>query len=223
MHEFGMPGKDIPLLDPAGNLASLVDRMLVSPPHLYHHGVYDPEGLLSTLPAVGTTLVGVCAAAWLRSLRRAEVRAAVLFASGLLLTLGGLAWAHTFPLNKRLWTSSFVLFTDGIAMVSLAALFWLIDGPWKLRRGLTLWLALGTNALAAYILSEVLAILLGAVPVHEAGPLHASENLQQWLYHLLPQGLGAPPLISAVYSVLFVLACALPMLVLYRRGIFLKL
>lgn len=223
MPEFGMPGRDIPLLDPTGNLASLMDRMLVSAPHLYHHGVYDPEGLLSTIPAVGTTLLGVCCAGWLRSTRSAPVRAAVLLGVGLLLTFAGLAWAHAFPLNKRLWTSSFVLFTGGISMSVLAVLFWVIDGPFSLRRGLLPWRALGTNALSAYLLSEVLAIALDAVPVHGVFALQGAANLQQGLYRLLPHWLGPAPAISLVYSVLFVLVCTLPMLALYRRKIFLKL
>lgn len=215
--EFGMPGRDLPLLEPAGNLASLIDRMLVSPPHLYHHGVYDPEGLLSTLPAVGTTLLGVCSAAWLRSTRSVTMRTLSLLAAGLLLIAAGLLWGHTFPLNKRLWTSSFVLFTGGIAMALFAVMFWVIDGPLHLRRGLTPWLVLGTNALAAYVLSEVLAIVLGAIS------LRHGENLQQWLFRLLPSRLGPPPLVSLTYSILFVVVCTLPIVALYRRGIFLKL
>jgi predicted acyltransferase len=220
MPEFGLPGRDVPLLDPTGNLASLTDRMLVSQSHLYHHDVYDPEGLLSTLPALGTTLLGVCSAAWLRSRRTPALRAVALLLAGVLCMLAGLAWSHTFPFNKRLWTSSFVLWTGGLAMVLLAILFWLLDGHLQLRRGLTPWLALGTNALAAYILSELLAIVLSAVPVNAS---HGQEDLQQWLFRLLPHWLGPPPLLSFVYSLLFVLVCALPMLVLYRRRIFLKL
>jgi predicted acyltransferase len=216
MPEFGRPGVNVPLLDPTGNLASLLDRMLVPPAHLYHHGVYDPEGLLSTLPAIGTTLLGILAISWLVSRHPPAIKANVLLGAGVLLAGSGLAWAQSFPLNKRLWTSSFVLFTGGISMVLLASLYWLIDGPPSVKRGLRPWIALGTNALAAYILSELLAIALAAIPVTHG------MNLQQFLFELLPHWLGPPALVSMMYSVLFVMVCALPVLELYRRRIFVK-
>jgi predicted acyltransferase len=115
-----------------------------------------------------------------------------------------------------LWTSSFVLFTGGISMVLLASLFWLIDGPPGVKRGLRPWIALGTNALAAYILSELLAIVLAAIPVTQG------RNLQQFLFDLLPHWLGPPALVSMWYSILFVVVCTLPVLELYRRRIFVK-
>jgi predicted acyltransferase len=217
MPEFGLPGVSVPILDRTGNLASLLDRMLVPPAHLYHHGVYDPEGLLSTLPAIGTTLLGVLAISWLVSRKSPAIKANVLLAAGVLLAGGGLAWAQSFPLNKRLWTSSFVLFTGGISMVMLASLFWFIDGPPSVRRGLRPWIALGTNALAAYILSELLAIGLGSIP------LANGMNLQRYLFDLLSRWLGPPALVSLWYSILFVMVCALPVLELYRRRIFVKL
>jgi predicted acyltransferase len=102
-------------------------------------------------------------------------------------------------------------------MVLLASLFWVIDGPYQLRRGLTPWLVFGTNALSAYVLSEVLAIGLAALKLPRGG------NLQQLLFRLLPHWLGSPPFVSMIYSMLFVLACALPLIPLYRRKIFLKL
>jgi len=217
MPEYGLPGVGIALLDRTGNLASLLDRMLVPPAHLYHQGVYDPEGLLSTLPAVGTTLLGVMAAEWLATSRTAGRKAAILLASGIVLAGCGLGWAHTFPLNKRLWTSSYVLFAGGLSMALLAVLYWALDGPPKLRHGLTPWLVLGTNALSAYVLSEVLAIALSAIR------LPGGLNLQQFLYRLLPRWLGPPPLVSMIYSLLFVVACTLPAFELYRRRIYLKL
>ena len=214
---IGLPGVTIGVLDRYGNLASWLDRLLVPAAHLYHHGVYDPEGLLSTIPAVATTLFGVLSAVWLQTTRPAWRKAVVLLLCGLLLLVCGLLWSHNFPINKRLWTSSYVLFTGGISMVLLASLFWVIDGPYQLRRGLTPWLVFGTNALSAYVLSEVLAIGLAALKLPRGG------NLQQLLFRLLPHWLGSPPFVSMIYSMLFVLACALPLIPLYRRKIFLKL
>jgi predicted acyltransferase len=216
---FGRPGIDVPLLDMAGNMTSWLDRLMVPANHLYRHTVYDPEGLLSTLPALASTLLGVISVRWLRGAHPFWQRAYGLLICGLLLLAGGLLWANTFPLNKRLWTSSFVLFTTGIAMVLLALLFWLIDGPGRLKRGLEPWLALGSNALTAYVLSEVLAIALAAIPI----PMRHVKNLQRFLFALLPRSFAPPPFVSLVYSILFVAVCFLPVWVMYRRRIFLKL
>jgi predicted acyltransferase len=214
---IGLPGVAVGILDHYGNLAAWLDRLLVPPAHLYHHGFYDPEGLLSTLPALASTLFGVLAAAWLLTDRPAWRKSAALFAGGLFLLACGLLWAQSFPLNKRLWTSSYVLFTAGISIALFALLYWIIDGPHQFRRGLTPWLAFGTNALIAYVLSEVLAPVLSAIY------LPGGENLQQFLFHLLPRWLGSPPFVSLLYSMLFVLVCYLPVFALYRRKIFIKL
>lgn len=214
---YGMPGVDIPALDPSGNLASWMDRTLVPTAHMYHHTVYDPEGLLSTVPALATTHLGVLTGSFLQTPRSVRQKTVLLFCCGIVTAGAGLLWSHWFPLNKRLWTSSYALFTAGISMALLALLFWCIDGPPRLRRGLAPWLIFGTNALTAYILSEVLAIALAAVT------LTHGENLQQFLYRLLPQSHMPPPLVSLTYSLLFVAVCSLPVTYLYRHKIFLRL
>jgi predicted acyltransferase len=218
---LGLPGVAFPVLDRHANLASWLDRLLFSPAHLYHHADYDPEGLLSTIPAVATTLFGTLSASWLNTGLKdrppATRRAVILFAAGIAFLLLGLLWSHTFPLNKRLWTSSFVLLTSGISMVAFATLFYLVDGACQIRCGLMPWLVFGTNALAAYVLSEVVAIVLGAIPLADG------RSLQQRLFTCLPRWLGPPPLLSALYSVIFVGVCFLPIYWLYRRKIFIKL
>ena len=214
---FGLPGVSVGILDRYGNLAAWLDRLLIPPAHLYHQGFYDPEGLLSTLPALASTLFGVLAAAWLLTDRPVWKKSTALFAGGFILLASGLLWAQSFPLNKRVWTSSYVLVTAAISTALLALLYWIIDGPHPFRRGLTPWLAFGTNALAAYVLSEVLAPVLSAIYLPDG------ENLQQFLFHLLPRWLGPPPFVSMLYSMLFVLVCYLPVFVLYRRKIFIKL
>ena len=110
-----------------------------------------------------------------------------------------------------------MLFTAGIAAMLFALFYWIVDGPWQWRRGLTPFLVFGTNALSAYVFSEVLAIVLGAID------LRSGRNLQQLLFALLPQRMGSPAFISLCYSVLFVGACYVPLLDLYKRGIIIKL
>jgi predicted acyltransferase len=217
---FGLPGVDVPPLDPQGNLAAWLDRELIPQVHLYHHSFYDPEGLLSTVPAVATTLLGVLAAAWLTSGRPRGERASLLFGAGLLLMATGMLWSWSLPLNKRLWTDSFVLLTAGPAASALALLFLAIDkGPQPGRRAWywRLWLPLGRNALTAYVFSELLGILLSVVHVS------ARTNLQQALYRAVPIWVSSAAVRSAIYSLLFVMTCYLPAWFLYRRRIFVKL
>jgi len=217
---FGLPGVDVPLLSPHGNLAAWLDRRLVPAAHLYHQGFYDPEGLLSTLPALATTSLGTLSVLWLQRGNNAQRAAAFLSLVGVALLCIGLLWSHSFPLNKRLWTSSFVLFNGGLDTTLLAILYQGIDCRRELGRRLRIslvpWLAFGSNALTAYVFSELLADVLSVIHVARG------ETLQQWLFRLLPVGLGSPAFLSLIYSVLFVAVCSVPVLILYRGRVFVK-
>lgn len=215
---YGLPGIDVPLLDPHGNLASYLDRLLIPQAHLYHQGFYDPEGVLSTLPSLASVLLGALSAIWIRRADVSTPRRLVslaLAAAGLIAL--GLIWGQSFAINKRLWTSSYVLFTAGIFMGLLALLISAIDERGWLKRGLKPWLVFGTNALTAYVLSELLSILIGNIRLGVGG------TLQRSLYMLLPVWIGPGPLRSLIWSVLFVAVCFLPVWGLYRRKIFIKL
>ena len=141
-------------LSKEGNLAAQFDRFILGP-HAYRPGVYDPEGIPSTLPALATVLLGMFAGSWLRSRRPAERKAAVLAGAGAALAGLGWLWGLIFPVNKALWTSSYVLYTGGLACFILADCFWLADIlGWKAwSRPFE---ALGVNALAAYVLPILL-------------------------------------------------------------------
>jgi predicted acyltransferase len=145
-----VPGVGPGVLTPAGNLAAFVDRSLLGR-HLVHVN-WDSEGLLSTIPSVVTALIGVFAGDWLMRSPRPHHESAWLFAGGLGVALLGLAWDRVFPINKNLWTSSFVLLSGGLAIATLALCHWLLDVQgW--RRWSTPFAALGRNALATYVLS----------------------------------------------------------------------
>jgi predicted acyltransferase len=217
---FGIPGRDIPLLDPDRNLVAWLDRKLLMG-HLYE-GTRDPEGLLSTIPAVGTALLGVLTGEWLRSNRTARSKTLGMVVFGLI----GLAAAEFFnvwfPINKKLWTSSFVLFTAGFGLVILALCYWLYDvrkqrGPWAMPA-----LVFGMNAIAAYVLSEVLASTLGSVHFGSSG---GGNSLQTTIYRHVFTSPGAAPSANAslAYSISFVLVCWLAMWWLYRKKIYLKI
>src|SRR4051794_2313823 len=144
-----VPGIGAGVLTPAGNLASFVDRALLGR-HLLTP-LYDPEGLLSTLPAIATALFGVFAGDWLRESSETH-RSLWLWAAGLVAMLAGLGWARTFPINKNLWSSSFVLFSGGVAAQALAACHWFVDVK-GFRRWSRPLVAYGRNPLAAYFFS----------------------------------------------------------------------
>ena len=154
--------------EPWINLASRVDTALLEP-LLYQFDPatglgHDPEGLLSTLPAIATTLLGLRAGDWLRHGKTARLAGA-----GLIALMLGLLWSHSFPLNKNLWTSSYVLVAAGWTMLALAAAHVLVD-RWQ-------WPALGrrfgVNAIAAYAGSAAMVYLLAGMgwwePVYHIG------------------------------------------------------
>jgi len=214
---FGMPGRDVPFLDHDGNLVAWLDRQIFSAKHLYE-GTRDPEGLLSTIPALGTTLIGVLTGLFLRSSTRSDSRKAlglaVAGASGVIL---GLLWNPWFPLNKKLWTSSFVLHAAGWSLLILAA-FWFLVQVRGYRRGTWPLLVFGTNAIAAYVLSELMAACLSNVRVG------AHSNVLRWTAeHIAALMPSYPALGSLAYSLLYVLVCWLIVLPLYRKKIFIRI
>jgi len=216
---LGVPVRDVPFLDPFANIVSWTDRALFSAPHLYHHGVYDPCGLLGTLPSIVSTLIGVLAGKWIATDRTplSKLKGIAAGAAGCIAL--GLLWSPWFPINKRLWTSSYVLLAAGLALTLFALCFALFDlRGWRKNRA---WPALvfGTNALAAYILSELLAAALGAIHLTVGG--HVS-SLRALLYQPFQSMIPNPELGSFLYALTFVGICFIPMWLLYRRRIFIK-
>lgn len=137
-------------LSPAGNLAAYVDRTLFSSAHLYGK-VYDPEGLLSTLPAIATTLLGNLTGAWLLSTHNPRQKLIGMSITGFLAVLSGWLWGLWFPINKALWTSSYVLWTGGLALIFLGYCYWLIEiKSWK--KWTKPFEIFGVNALLAFLL-----------------------------------------------------------------------
>lgn len=176
-----VPGFGPANLEPTTNLGAWLDRTVLTESHLWKQSrTWDPEGLLGTLPALGTGLLGGLAAQWLRRLdlgAAAKVRA--LLGAGVLSALLGLLWNNWFPINKALWTSSFVLFTGGLALVVLASLYWLCDVR-GYRRWATPAIAFGVNAIAVFVGSALLSRTFGMVQL--PGPGGHEMGLQEWLY-----------------------------------------
>ena len=218
----GMPGRDVPFMDVRNNLVSWIDRQ-VFPYHLYRdipdHNVRDPEGLLSDLPAIGTALMGVLTGLWLRTRRPIPAKAKGLAAGAAGSLALGYLWALWFPLNKNMWTSSFVLVAAGYSLALLALAFWAVDQK-EWRTGWTwVWLVFGSNAIAAYMFSELLPGVLHNINFTVGG--ERTDPIAFALTHVFSripdQGWAA-----FAYAVSFTAISFVPVLLLYRRRIFLK-
>ncbi len=214
---FGMPGREIPLLDKNANLVAWLDRHIL-PGRLYE-GVRDPEGLLSDLPALATTLFGVLAGQWLRTVHTKTQKAEGMAGAAALSFALGLLWSVWFPLNKKLWTSSYVLAAAGISAGLWALLYWMIECKGWRGRWTWPWVVLGSNAIAAYMISELLPGAVGLVPVTVAGK---RSDALRWSFVHIFRLVPSPGLGCFVYSACFLLVCFLPVWWMYRRRIFLK-
>jgi predicted acyltransferase len=212
-----VPGFGAGVLTPEGNFAAYLDGRWFAG-HLYHEG-FDPEGLLSTLPAIATTLIGALAGRLLRSRRDARLKTLGLIAAGAVLAIAGEVAGLWFPINKQLWTSSFVLLTGGLGLMLLGACYELVDRRgWRLGTGP--FLMLGGNALAVYLLSSLGARLMEICQI-SAGD--SCESLRRFLYeHLFASWAGAETG-SLCFAIAYLLVWMIPTAELHRRRLFLKI
>jgi predicted acyltransferase len=207
--------------DKACNLAAYLDRTILGENHIWRSAkVYDPEGLLSTIPAVSTALAGVLAGQWLRKKTDDYEKVSGFFFFGVSLLALGYLWSLAFPINKPLWTSSYVVYTAGLALCFLGFCYWLID-----IKGFKAWtkpfVIFGVNALALYVGSGVMARILGLIKVSGANG-GADISLQKWIFDTIYLPLASPVNASLLYAVSFILAWLLLMWLLYRKGIYIK-
>ena len=223
-HVVGPEGH-APGLEPRTNLSAQVDRIVLGG-HLYHWTKYwDPEGVLSTLPSVATALLGLLAGEWLRSGAEPKKKALGFLAGGLLGFVLGILWGEAapswllFPVNKNLWSPSFVLLTGGLASVLFGLTWWLVD-----VRGLRAWtgpfVSYGRNAIAVYVGSEVLAGVV--VTLSWAGPSGPSQNLQEGLYAVAFASWLPPTLAALAFALANVLLWWAVAWWMDRRGLYVK-
>lgn len=212
-----VPGGNAGDLSAEGNLGAVIDRALMAG-HLWKPR-WDPEGLLSTLPAIATTLLGILAGLWIGRGAPSARTAAMLALAGTAAIAAGLIWDAVFPINKNLWTSSYVMFSGGAAALFLALCYWTIDVK-GLRGWATPFVILGVNALALYVLSSLLASTLGAVEVRpDAG---AAVPLQPWIFRNVFAPLASPKNASLLYALANLAVLFVILLWMYRRRVFLR-
>jgi predicted acyltransferase len=210
------------LLDrPEATLSAWLDRTVLGLPHLWVGSkTWDPEGILSTIPAIGTVILGVFTGRWLtrKDVPMAE-RLNAMFVVGAIAMVVGLMWNWSFPINKSLWTSSYVMFTGGMAAVALATCVWLVD-----VRAIHWWtkpfVIYGMNPILAFVGSGVLArIIYSLIKVPYGGRV---VSLQTAMYEAAFASWLEPRNASLAFAVCIVLFWLGILTILYRRKIFLK-
>ncbi len=234
-----VPGCEVTTInDKACNLAAYLDRLILTENHIWRGGkVYDPEGILSTIPAIVTTISGVLAGTWLKGGDRRQVtgdkttdlslvtrhsspeKVSGLFFFGVTLLVLGLIWNSYFPMNKALWTSSYVLATTGIALLVLGCCYWLID-----IKGYERWAwpfkVFGANALALFVFTGFFARMLSAYRVNGAdGQLISIQKVVMQSVFLT---VFSPIDASLAFAISFILLWLFLMWLLYRKRIYVK-
>jgi predicted acyltransferase len=203
------------------NLAAYLDRLILGTNHTWTGSVtFDPEGPMSTLPAIGTAMLGVIAGTWIgRKDKSVPDRISGLFAAGSIGMVVGLMWNWSFPINKNLWTSSYVVFTAGMACVALATIMWLVDYM-NVKWWTKPFVVYGVNPIVAFVGSGVLARLI--YTLWHVTYLGKSVALQDAIYQIVFLPWLPPRVASLAFAISFVLLWYGILLVLYRRNIILK-
>ncbi|QNH63380.1 acyltransferase family protein [Hymenobacter sediminicola] len=212
-----VPGFGAANLEASTNLGAWLDRLVFTENHLWKSSrTWDPEGLLGTLPAVGTGLLGLLTGQWLR---RKDVEPATkvvwLFVDAGLLIVLGLIWNGWFPINKSLWTSSYVLYTGGLSVAALATLYWLCDvqnwrGFWTKPA-----LVYGVNAITVFFLSAIVSKTLNLIKVGDV-------TLRAWLYNTFFTPYFSPINASLAGALVCVLIWLGVLWVMYKKGVIIK-
>jgi len=215
------------------NLPAYIDRLILGK-NIWIKDKYDPEGLLSSLPAIATVLIGILVGIWMREKVEIGEKISWLFTVGYLLTVAGYIWSAWFPINKPIWTSSYVLYTGGLGILFLATCYWLIDA--KKYDGWTKpFLVYGSNAITVFFASGVLARILTIVKVeggNAAGLLFenglhkvlAQEiTLKDYLFANLFLSWLSPINASLAFALAYVLIWLGLMWILYAKKIFIKI
>jgi predicted acyltransferase len=234
-----VPGCEVTTInDKACNLAAYLDRLILTENHIWRGGkVYDPEGLLSTIPAIVTTISGVLTGKWLKHGGEGQVtgdeiessplathhwslnRVSGLFGFGLVLLAVGPIWNSYFPMNKALWTSSYVVTTSGLALLTLGFCYWLIDIK-GYRRWAWPFEVFGANALALFVFSGIMARMISAYRI--TGADGAPISLQRWIMQNIYLPIAQPIDASWMFAVSFILLWLFLMWLLFRKQVYVK-
>jgi predicted acyltransferase len=215
-----VPGGIAPNLEPSTNLGAWLDRLLLDG-HLWSQSkTWDPEGLLSTLPAIATGISGILTGLWLRSDKDGYAKVAGMMVIGTILLAISHIWNMSFPINKQLWTSSYVLYTSGVALLFLGSVYWLADLQ-GYRKWTKPFVVYGTNALFVFVMSGIVAKLLYTIQWTNAA--NETISAKTWLWtQVYEPAFSATKMASLAFALSNVLFFWLLSWILYRKEIFIK-
>ncbi|MGI8555872.1 MAG: acyltransferase family protein [Pyrinomonadaceae bacterium] len=215
-----VPGGVAGDLTPAGNFAGYIDRLVIGQNHMYAASkFFDPEGIFSTIPAIATCLAGVLTGTWLKTRRNDLEKVSAVFFFGTALTAIGWIWNFWFPINKSLWTSSYTIFTAGLALCFFGFCYWLIDIK-NYRKWAKPFIIFGSNALTLYFCSSIFARIMNNISWNL--PDGTVMNVQSWIFKTCFAPLASPFNASLIYSVSYIFLWLFLMWLLYRKRIFVK-
>ena len=214
-----VPGVGPPSLEPETNLGAWLDRLLLDGHLWVQSKTWDPEGVLSTVPAIGTAILGMLTGKILSSDEQQSDKMVWLFFIGSILIVAGLGWGLYFPINKALWTSSYVLYTGGIAMQFLACLYWLID-----VKGFKSWsmpfVYYGMNALFVFVVSGLMVKALARVKIEDEG---GEIGVLGYVYKYFYATWLSPVNASLLYALTLVFIFLIILRWMYKKKIFVKI
>jgi predicted acyltransferase len=220
MKAIPVPGYGAGVLDKQGNFAQWIDSLALSGHMWASTKTWDPEGIVSTLPAIATVLFGVLCGHLLRLTRSTAEKAAWMFSAGAGLISAGIVMDACLPINKNLWTSSFAVFMAGMAFTALALCYWLIDGcGW--RRWARPFAIYGMNAITVYVLSGLLA--RGMTVIQWTGAGGKPVSLHSWIFDEIFSRLASPINASLLFAIANVAVLYLIALLMWRRKWFIRL
>ncbi|SMO40661.1 acyltransferase family protein [Solitalea koreensis] len=221
MNFMPVPGAGPANLEPETNLAAWIDRLILTTNHTWALSkTWDPEGLLSTVPAISTALFGVLVGIWMKRKDVDAVNKVVwMFVYGAAAIVAGLIWDMFFPINKSLWTSSYVLYAGGLATAALALCYWLIDiqGHKQFTKP---FVAFGVNAITAFFLSAFIVKTLWLIKLTNAKG--EQVNILKYLYDLCIVPYFSPINASLIHALIWVVLLMALMLFMYKRKIIIK-
>jgi predicted acyltransferase len=207
------PGFGKVMLERGINLAQWIDNKYM--PGKLYQGTWDPEGILSTFPSIVTGITGMLAGTLLLKMKSQEYRVIYLFLIGFIATIIGVIWNWIFPLNENIWSSSFVLFTSGLASMTLASSIFLVD-MLKYRKIVQFGVIYGSNAITIYVLADIFALIFYGISI-------GGSSLNDHFFYFLTSIGGPPKFVSMIYAIMYVGILFIPAYILHRNKIFIKL
>ncbi|NET00530.1 MAG: DUF5009 domain-containing protein [Sphaerospermopsis sp. SIO1G1] len=219
MQLIPVPGFGGGNLSPEGNFAGYIDRIILGSQHLYQGGSFDPEGLFSTIPAVVTVLIGYLTGSWLQKQQVKSRTSVNLVIWGLVCLIIGIFWGFVFPINKPLWTSSYVIYTAGWALLVLALCYEVVEVRGLKKWGFP-WQVMGVNAIFLFIGSGVVGRILVKISV---GSGEDALSLKTWIYKNSFSSWAGNMNGSLLFAIANLLLWWLVLYVMYRRRWFLKI